>query len=516
MIRIFVIAILCSTIQIILYAGNGDRELTMEEIFYTSSFSQSMVTGINFLNNGDYSILERSFYGMPNIIQYDIVTGAIKDTIFRGKNLIAPDIKRQIKFFTYILSSDESKILLATRRRQQYRRSFFAEYFIWDRDFQTLTPLTKKGQVMIPAFSPDGNKVSFVYQNNIYIKDLDSGQEYAVTSDGEKNNIINGRADWVYEEEFQVTRMHYWAPDGKNLAYVKFNEKEVKEYVMRSYGSLYPKTIKFKYPKAGEKNSVVSVHVFNIDSQATLTVGLAGNSDRYIPRIRWTKDPNRLAILKMNRRQNELELLFADASTGKAKTVLVEKNKSYIDVNDHWHFLDDNKHFLWVSEVSGYNHVYLYDMQGKLKKQITSGEWDVTNVYGFDEVNEQLYFQTAEVSPMERYLYKVGINGKDVVRLGSYIGWCKGVFNKTFEYFINTHTDINSPQRVTVNKVFDGSEVRVLEDNESINTLLEEYNITNPEFFQFKTSEGIDLNGFMIKPPDFNPRKKYPVLMWVY
>ena len=218
----------------------------------------------------------------------------------------------------------------------------------------------------------------------------------------------------------------------------------------------------------------------------------------------------------MNRRQNELELLFADAYTGEAQTVLVEKNKSFIDINDHWQFLNDKKHFLWVSEVSGHNHVYLYDINGKLKKQITSGEWDVTDVYGYDEENEQLYYQSAEVSPMERYVYKVGINAKDKIRLGNYIGWCDGLFNSTYEYYINTHSDINTPQRVTVNKVMDGSEVRVLEDNESINTLLEEYKITNPEFFQFKTSEGVDLNGFMIKPPDFNPRKKYPVLMFVY
>jgi len=430
--------------------------------------------------------------------------------------LLPDGAERPIAFDSYVLSKDESKILLACNMTRQYRHSYLADYYVWDRDFETLAPLTLKGKVIAPHFSPDGSKISFVFKNNLYIKDFETGEEYAVTTDGEKNEIINGVADWVYEEEFIRVRYHDWSVDGKHLAYIKFNEKEVPEFTMQRYGSLYPENIKFKYPKAGEKNSTVSVHMYNVDSAINVNVGLSGSSDQYIPRIKWTKNHSKLAILRMNRHQNELEMLFADAHKGAVTSILVERNKRYIDINDHWMFLNDQKHFLWVSEMDGYKHVYLYDISGKLVRQITKGEFDVTDVYGYDSREQKLYYQSSEETALERYVYSIDIKGKNNKKLGEYIGWCSAKFNKTFDYFVHTHSDVSSPYRVTVNMSLDGSEVRVLEDNEGLKELLKDYRLSYPEFFKFKTSEQVELNGYMIKPTDFNPRKKYPVLMYVY
>ena len=329
------------------------------------------------------------------------------DTIFRGRNLIPEGHDRAISFIDYTLSSDERRILLATKHLRQYRYSFWAEYYVWDRDFKTLTPVFGKSKIMSPRFSPDGSKVAFIFENNLYVKDLESGEEVAVTTDGEKNVIINGVADWVYEEEFQRVRYYDWSANGTHLAYVKFNEKEVPEYSMATYGGLYPRNVKFKYPKAGEKNSIVSVHIYNVDSQLTIGAGLSGSADQYIPRIRWTRDNNKLAILRMNRRQNELEMLLADANSGSVSSLHLERNKKYIEINDHWEFLKDKEHFLWVSEADGYNHIYLYDMTGKLVRQITQGEFDVTDLYGYDASTGKLYYQSAEVNPIERYVYSI-------------------------------------------------------------------------------------------------------------
>ncbi len=492
-------------------AQETKKSITLEDIWESGKFNSRGVYGLVSMNDGlHYTVKEKD-----SVNQYRYKDGKLVQTILHEGMLIPEGAEKPLKLSGYSFSKDESKILLPTETESIYRHSTQSSYFIYDRTNQKLMPLSGNGKQRLADFSPDGKKVAFVRNNNLFIVDLLTGLESQITYDGRERNIINGTTDWVYEEEFSVTKGFHWSPDGKYIAFMRFDESRVREFWMVNYGELYPDHHKFRYPKAGEDNSVVTIHIYNVSSGVTIQVDTGEESDIYLPRFQWMPDQSLLAFQRLNRHQNHLEIVIADANTGKTRVIYSEKNKYYIEITDDLTFLNDKKHFLITSEQSGFNHIYLCDISGKLIRPVTSGNWDVTALYGIDPANERIYFQAARVSPMNREIYSINIHGKDEEVLSDDTGSNSAIFSKSFEFYIGTYQTANKPPVITVNNRT-GRVIRILEDNSQLKSLLDEYNFTDIEFFNFTTSELILLNGWMLKPPDFDPQKKYPVLMYVY
>lgn len=412
----------------------------------------------------------------------------------------------------YQFSEDETKILVGTNEERIYRHSRKGEYYCYDLKTKKMIPLPTHNKIMVPQFNPAGNRVAYVADNNIYIYDLEAKKETQVTNDGKINFIINGHGDWVYEEELVVVRAFDWSPDGKKIAYLRFDETNVPQFEMATYrGKLYPKDYVFKYPKVGEKNANVTAHVYDVENGATAPITNLPEYE-YIPRIKWA-NAGELIVFTMNRLQNHLVLNRVD-KTMKASKLFEEKAPSYLEINDHLQFLKDGS-FIWVSENDGYNHIYLYSKDGKLIRQITKGQWDVTDVYGVDEKSKLVYYSSAEVSPMERHLYSITLDGKKKTQLTKKKGVNEIEFTSGFQYYICTHSTISSPGSTTL---YDkkGNLIRELVNNKTLDSKIESTGINKPEFIKIKNSEGTDLNGYVIKPVGFDPSKKYPVFMYVY
>jgi len=485
--------------------------ITIEDIWDGDKLVGKSVPGFNFLNDGKhYTRLENN-----TIKQYDLVSGKFTNNLFSITEIDAatdfPD-----EFDSYTFNADETKILLETAKENIYRRSSKANYYIWDKARKTVTQLSKDGKQGYATFSPNSDKVAFVSGNDLYVKDLKAGTTTQITNDGKYNHIINGSADWVYEEEFSFAKAFHWSPDGKKIAFMRFDESAVKEFTMTKFkGGLYPEYETFKYPKVGEKNAAVSVHIYDLDNGQTTTVETGTETDIYIPRIKWTQDPNQLCVFRMNRHQNDLELLLANAKTGKTNLLLQEKNKYYVDVDDDLTFLKDGKCFIWTSEQDGFNHIYRYNMKGKLEKQLTKGEYDVSKFYGVDEETKQVYYKSSETSPMEENIYTVNLKGKNKQRLTKGAGTHNAQFSSTFDYFVNSHSTINSPTTYVVRDK-EGKAIRTIEENTDLAQMKETYGVNPVEFFQFETSEKVQLNGWMLKPANFNPNRQYPVFMYLY
>jgi dipeptidyl-peptidase-4 len=389
-----------------------------------------------------------------------------------------------------------------------------------------MSPLSQNGAQQLATFSPDGERVAFARNNNLFIKSLKFGTENQVTRDGKKNEIINGTPDWVYEEEFSFNKAFEWSPDSKFLAFIKFNETQVPMFNIPMFrgqnpelkeNMLYPGSYSYKYPKAGEKNSVVSVHIYDLKSKTSVTAEVGADTEQYIPRIKWTADASDLAIMKVNRLQNMLDIVLANPFTGDTRSFFTEKNKRYIseDFYDNFIFTPDNKYLVLNSERSGYSHLYLYDRQGFEIRQLTSGNFDVTKFYGFDPVRKLFYFQAAKESPLRREIYFTSLDGKKTGKLSPQTGTNDVDFSEGFKYYINYLTNVTTPKLVTLHDQT-GKLIRTLEDNSALTEKAKEYGISIKEFFTFKTSEGIELNGWILKPANFSVSKKYPMVMTQY
>lgn len=502
-------------------AQNGTKSITLSDIFGRPTFKQLGVNGIQSMNDGiHYTTVEANG---SKIVKHDYSTGNIVDTIFNLTSYNQSNIKA---IGEYQFSNDETKLLLTTNPEKIYRRSFTSDYYVVDLTKKTITPLSENGKQQLATFSPDGKKIAFVRKNNIYIKDLVSGTETQVTNDGKFNAIINGAPDWVYEEEFSFSKAFEWSPDSKQLAFIRFDESNVSIYNMPMYAGaapthpenkVYPSNYSFKYPKAGESNSIVSVHSFDLTSATTRKMDIGTETDIYIPRIRFSKDPSKLAILRLNRHQNKLEILFANPVTGQSKTIYTEENKYYIPEQqfDDFQFLSDQKHFCITSERDGWNHIYLYDMDGKLVRQITSGKWDVTDFLGYDQLTKRFFYTSAETSPLRRNVYSISLDGKKKERLTLNDGTYRATFSTNYKYFISSFSNVSTPQQVTLNDA-NGKLIRVLEDNKVLVEKLSDYKFNQKEFFTFTTPQGVTLNGWILKPVNMDPNKKYPVLMTQY
>ena len=485
-----------------------EKMIQLEDIWARRTFSPEWVWGINSMNDGvHYSSLN---YGENNvyITQYSYETGDSISTILDSKDLDG------ISFSDYSFSEDEKKVLLPTETESIYRYSTRSNYYVYDRETKIAEELSE-GKQRLAQFSPDASKVAFVKENNIFIKDIINNTELQVTFDGEINKIINGATDWVYEEEFAFDNGMQWNASGNKIAYYRFDEEKVPEFSMDLFTDLYPSQSQFKYPKAGETNSTIELFIYDLDSNKTTKANINTEEEFYIPRIKWTLDENVLSVQRMNRHQNQLDFILVDAKDGSSQTIFTENDAAYIDVTDNLTFLNDGKYFIWTSEKSGYNHIYLYNLKGKQVRQITKGNYDVTDFYGIDESNNTVYFASSERSPMHRDVYAVQLNGKNKKTLTNKIGTNSATFSTNYKYFINQYSNANTPYYFSL---FDakGNEVRMLKDNSNLNNSLAEYALSQKEFFNFKTTEGIDLNGWMMKPHNFDETKQYPVFMYLY
>lgn len=483
--------------------------ITLEDIWKTRKFRAEGVYGVRSLNDGEhYTVLEDG-----EVERYSYEMGDPEETVVGKQDLVLDG--DSLKIDQYAFNQSETKLLLATEEKPLYRHSSSYKYFAFDRTDRKLTELAGGEHVYHATFSPVGNQFAYVKDNNLFIEDLDTKKTIQCSTNGKKNHFINGMSDWVYEEEFAFTKAFQWSPDGRFVAFYEFNEKDVKEFSMTTYNQqLYPEEYKFKYPKAGEENSKVKIFIYDVERNAKVGVGLDGNEDSYIPRIKWTNDASTLSIQRLNRHQNHLELLFADAVTGKTRIVLEEKSDTYIDITNNLTFLEDNL-FVWSSEKDGFNHLYMYDAAGNEKVQLTSGEWDVTDFYGVDAKEKNFFYRSSEEGPTQRHVYSASLNGSFKRKLTSKKGQHYPQFSKTKEFFINNHSDANTPPFISLINA-KGKEIRVLKDNMKLAKTLRDVNVPKKEFFSFTPSHGTSLNGWMIKPNDFDESKKYPVLVSIY
>ncbi|WP_163397894.1 S9 family peptidase [Flavobacterium fluviatile] len=490
----------------------GQQKITVENIYSGAFRTKGMDELQSLKNTNQYTVLNVD--QASKSMQIDLYDFA---TLKKVSNLI--DTKNHAELAdgidSYTFDASEKKILIACNSNQIFRHSFTADYFLYDITSKSLTKLFDF-QVQEPTFSPDATKIAYAKENNLYVYDIASKKSTAVTTDGKKNAVINGITDWVYEEEFAFVRAFDWSKDSKKVAYIRFDESQVPEFSMSIFQkSLYPTIETFKYPKAGEKNSEVSLHIFDVAGNTTKKVDLAKYNDFYIARLQWTNDNNTLSAQVLNRHQDNLDLLFVDGTTAAAKVVLNEKDKAYVDVTDNLTFLKDNS-FIWTSEKDGFNHIYVYDKTGKLKNQVTKGNWEVTSYYGFDEKTKTIFYQSTENGSINRDIYRIALDGKNKTRLSTKTGTNSATFSPNFQYFITTFSSNLVPVTYTLNEAKTGKEIQVIEDNKALAEKLKAYNLPTKEFFVLKTAKGNELNAWILKPKDFDPSKKYPVFMYQY
>ncbi|MDD3078000.1 MAG: S9 family peptidase [Paludibacter sp.] len=474
---------------------------------------RSMVDGEN------YTMLVKN----KAVVKYNYKTGNTVDTLFSLSQIKNCPIKN---ISGYELSPNEMRLLVYTNVKYRYRRTFTADYYIFDLKRKELQPLSDNGGAEeVPLFSPDSRYIAFARKNNLYMKKLDFNTEIAITKDGEAGKIINGTPDWVYEEEFELTRFFAWSPDSKLLAFIKFDESKIPEFAFQTYDSelqgedinLYPGFKKFKYPKAGQENSKVTVCIYDDFNKTTRPIQLPDTeNDFYIPRIKWTTQPDQLAIFKLNRNQNRLDMLMANARSTTAKLILRQEDKRYVDYEniDYTTFTSDNQYFFTLSEQDGYRHIYQYRMNGTLYKQITKGKWEVTDFYGYDEKKKIVYYQSAETSPLQRDVFSLDSKGKKT-RLTNGKGVHKAYFNSTFTCFADKASSLEHPDIVTL-RTQNGIQVREMQNNKNLEEKFQALQLPKKEFFSFTTSENVKLNGWMLKPVNFDNSKKYPVLQVQY
>ena len=488
--------------------AQNKKPIEFEHIF-DGTFSPNTVQNVRWMNDGEYYSATRN----NQIIRFNIVDGT-EEVLFNGNDFTDAE-GDTIRVQGYQFSSDESKLLIKTDVEQIWRRSTRENYYVYEIASAELTKLTvSDDKQQYAELSPSADRAAFVRNNNLFWVDLATGEETQITFDGEFNKVINGAADWVYEEEFGFAKAWFWSPEGDRIAFYRFDEERVKEFFMTSWGTLYPEEVEFKYPKAGEENSIVSIHVYHLDSGETTSMDIGEETNQYIPRINWTRDNNQLAIRRMNRLQNKQDLMLANAETGSTKVILSEESDTWLDVHDNLYFLNNGKQFITTSDKSGYNHVYLYNMEGKQLEQVTSGEWEVTDLIGHNDRTYELYYVSSEESPLERHLYSIRVDGKKKNKLTEGAGWHNINMSRDFKYYIDKWSDYNKPSVVSLHRN-DGRNVRTLEDNTELSQTLQEYSYVEKEFMKLDIN-GSALNAYMIKPVDFDSTRKYPVLMYVY
>jgi dipeptidyl-peptidase-4 len=418
-------------------------------------------------------------------------------------------------------TNNPKTVLLIKGTESIYRRSSKSFVYLYDAATKNIFKLDT-AKLLHPTFSPDGSQIVYVKDNNLYIYDISKGFAKAITTDGKWNFVINGNCDWVYEEEFEFSQAYEWSPMGNYLAFYRFDETKVKEYNMTMYDNAHNKDYRYKYPKAGDDNSTVDIFIYDVNKGVKVKAQYE-QGDIYIPRIKWTKSDDNLIVFWMNRHQNDLKLLSTNPTTGVSNILYEEKNKYFVEINDDWLFLKDGKNYLFTSEMNGFRHLYLYSLDGKSKTQITQGNFEVTDLNGVDELNKRIYFTMAFPTPMDRTAFVTDFSGKKTLQLTQGKGWHRIVLNDDFTKFYDFRSDLNTPQIVTINSITINKKKeitavpeKVINENAKLKSKIEEYNYARAELIRVPNSKGDTLNGWMLKPVDFDPSKKYPVLFCNY
>lgn len=454
------------------------------------------------------------------IVKYSYKTGEAVDTLLSINKV---KIKLIDSFSGYIMSPSESKILVYTNVEKRYRRSYTADYYIYDIKYKEFDPLSAKSPQESPVFSDDDRYIAFAHNRNLYMKKVEFKTDIQITKDGEDGKISNGISDWLYEEEFGKTYSYTWSPDSKLLAYVKFNEKNIKKFSFQTFlnkedrsALIYPEAITFKYPKAGENNTLTTVCIYDDFNKTTRAIGLNNDSNSYIPKILWTSTPDQLAVMQLNREQNTLNMYLVNPKTGISKLISRETSKQYIDpmCYESIIFRNDKNGFYKISDKDGFRHIYQYRNDGTISRQITKGNWDITAFYGVDEKRNLVYFQSSKFSPMQRNIFSVDAKGKETC-LAPEVGNNTAYFNSNYSYFTHTFSSFSQPAKISIRNN-NGTLLRNIEDNQKILTKFNNLNLNQKEIFSFNTSDNINLNGWMLKPVNFNPDTKYPVVMIQY
>ena len=491
--------------------AQGNKQITLEDLWKNNTFRVKDVPGFNAMKDGQhYTQIDRE--GTHTYIRvYNLETGKQERTLFDNESQKFGGSALSVD--EYIFSKDEKKMLLLSESENIYRRSVLHRAYVYDIASGSIK-LLDYDKVLHATFSPDGRKVAFVKNNNLYYKDLQKDMVVPVTNDVEKNRIINGNCDWVYEEEFSFTCAFDWSADGSYLAYYRFDESLVPEYTIAKYTGLYPEQYKYKYPKAGERNSIVQIKIYDVQKKLTTSVNVGKETDQYIPRIKWTNDPSKLCVYRLNRLQNKLELLLANAADGASEVIYAEKNKWYININDEITFLPDGHSLVLSSERSGYSNLYKWDWKDARMTNLTEGNYDVDALVGVDIARKLVYYTSAEASALERKLYVVNWDGSGKKCITPERGMhgitrCEG-----FNFFIDKCSGINKVPVYNLRNAR-GELIRVLENNKALEDKMKEYAMGDVRLTKIK---GVDtkLNGWMITPPGFDSTKKYPVLMFQY
>ncbi len=511
------IAALLIGFSTLLQAQEKGKTITMSDIWSSGKFYPKMVRGLNPMNDGaTYAVLEDSLLNV-----YTYKDGEKVKTLLNTKKLIPEGSDTPIRMGSYEMSPDETKLLIPTETEAIYRHSSKSNYYIYELESGKLYLLSNNGKQQLAEFSPDGKNVAFVRDNNLFVTALDGLTEKQLTKDGAFNTIINGTTDWVYEEEFGFTKGFFWSPDSKTIAYYRFDESKVKLYQMELFTGLYPEWYTYKYPKAGEDNSLVTIHVVDVESGKQMQIDTGVETDIYFPGIKWTTQADQLAVYRLNRLQNRLEILLANTQSGIVSALYEEVNPWYIEIENNLNFLPDGKHFVISSEKDGHNHLYLYGMDGQLVRQLTSGPHDITAVYGFEPKSQTIYYQQALSSPMDRQMLSVNLKGK-INMIIEDEGTSSANFSKDFSYFIHTYSTANEPPVYNLRNS-KGKLIRVLEDNNKLKIQLAAYKLSPKTFFSFEHPDVVlpdgtstHLNAWQILPPDFDPNKQYPALLYVY
>jgi len=536
----------------------AQKALSNQLIWASGEFSAESVEGLNSMNDGlHYTGVEFSDAFGSKIVRYSYETGKEVSVIATSKDIFG-DATRSIDGYEF--SSDESKLLIQIETEPIFRHSFAANFYIYDLKNNKTIVLSdfSKGKQMLADFSPDGRYVAFVRNNNLFLFDTENKKESIITQDGEVNKIINGATDWVYEEEFAISKGFEWSPAGNRIAFYRFDESEVKEFSMDMFGELYPTQYRFKYPKAGEKNSLVGIFVYDMLTGRTIQVNTGDEKDQYIPRIKWTKQNDGLCVMRMNRNQNKLEFLLTDMSKAQpfaldTEIIYSENASTYIDINESLNFLADGS-FIWLSEKNGYNHLYHFDSKGKQLAALSSGPFDIIDFYGYDEKTGTAYFSSTAtdvkaftefvpldpsistetntnieyktkdtgknnwINSTEKHIYSVSRKGKksSVKKLSVAVGYNDANFSSGFKYYIIDNSDANNPPTTTLFRSTSGKPIRTLVENKSLKERINSYDLSTKEFFEFTSSSGVSLNCWMMKPRNFDSSKKYPVLVAIY
>ena len=482
-------------------------------------FSQETMTAVRPSADGE-TYTQISSDG-KQIVSYSFRTGKQESVVFDAATARGGQVSR---VDNYIMSPDGRRILIQTQTKPIYRRSFTAVYYIYDIRNNKLEPLSDGGPQQTPVFSPDGNQIAFVRDNNIYlVKLLYDNAESQVTKDGKRNEVLNGIPDWVYEEEFSTNSSMVFSADSKQIIWIRYDETDVKQYSLQLYKGLYPEKLEnaeypgdytYKYPVPGQVNSKVSVHSFDIKSHQTRRIELPLDADGYIPRIKATSDPTKIAIFTLNRHQDVLRIYMANPLSTVCQLAIEDKVDKYVKEETFEEVKITDKHILLPSERDGYNHLFLYNLNGQLLRQIVKDKYVVQRVYGFDEQTGDIYFAANPNGPTDQQVMVAHANGKTEV-LSQKAGVNNAVFSSNYKYFINTWSDLNHPVQYTLCQN-NGKVLKTLIDNQELVQKLADYDLGTKELFSFTTSEGVLLNGWMVKPKDFDPAKKYPVIMYQY